>query len=49
MATPGRAIDERDRERILRALVHSSVRDTARRYGVSPTTVQKISTTGIAK
>jgi DNA invertase Pin-like site-specific DNA recombinase len=49
MATPGRPLDDRDRERIRRALEHSSVRDTARRYGVSPTTVQKISATGIAK
>lgn len=50
MATSGRRIDDRDRERIIRLREQGvSVRETARRELVSPATVQKIWKSGLAK
>lgn len=49
MATPGRRIDDRERDRIRRLREHLSLRETARVAGVSPVTVWKICGSGIAK
>jgi DNA invertase Pin-like site-specific DNA recombinase len=49
MATPGRRIDEHDRERIRKLRERLSQRETAKAAGVSPVTVWKICGSGIAK
>lgn len=49
MATPGRKLDDRDRDRIRQLRERLSQRETAKAAGVSPTTVWKICGNGLAK
>lgn len=49
MATPGRRLNDQERERIRQLRERLSQRETAKAAGVSPVTVWKICGNGIAK